>query len=166
MSQPTTVSTEELSAELMVLVGRLGRVVTRQIGGAAAEVPTAALRLLSQVDELEPVTVSALAAADRCSQPTMSTGVSSLVERGWAAKEPHPDDARSSLVRLTDAGRSVLADTRRRRAAVIADRLRADPLHDEHDLAVAVAVLRGLLGHHDDDPAPTHSPSTTPEGRA
>jgi len=155
MRQAPAARVEELSAELMVLVGRLSRVVTRQIGGAADEVPTAALRLLSQVDELEPVTVSALAAADRCSQPTMSAGVASLVERGWAVKAPHPDDARSSLVRLTADGRSVLADTRCRRAAVIADRLGADPLHGADDLAVAVAVLRGLLGHPDDDPPPT-----------
>jgi DNA-binding MarR family transcriptional regulator len=155
---------QELSAELMVLVARLGREVTRQIGGTAAEVPTASLRLLSQVEELEPVTVGALATADRCSQPTMSAGVATLVGRGWATKEPNPGDARSTLVRLTDAGRLVLADTRRRRADVVVERLRLDPLHDENDLAVAVAVLRGLLA-----PAPSRIPtptSTTTEGSA
>ena len=97
------------------------------------------------------MTIGALAAADRCSQPTMSAGVQALCERGWADKSPNPADARSSLVTLTPAGRTVLTEARRERAAVVATRLRADPRHDERDLATAVAVLRGLLEQPDND---------------
>ncbi len=142
---------EELSAELVLYTGRLVRAVTRRSAGRSTDVPTASLRLLSQVDELGPVTIGALAAADRCSQPTMSAGVQTLCERGWAAKEPNPDDARSSLVTLTEAGRTVLAEARRARAEVVADRFRAIPDHDERDLATAVAVLRSLLEQPDDE---------------
>jgi len=136
---------EELSAELALATGRLNRAITREARGPALDVPTASLRLLSQVDELEPVTIGALATADRCSQPTMSAGVTSLVERGWATKVPNPDDARSSLVSLTDQGRSVLAGARRARATVLADRFAALPHHDVQDLATAVAVIKALL---------------------
>ena len=45
----------------------------------------------------------------------------------------------------------MLTEARRERAAVVAARLRADPRHDERDLATAVAVLRGLLDHQPDD---------------
>ena len=153
MSQPpaTAPTLEELSAELVLYTGRLVRAITRQSAGLAVDVPTAQLRLLSQVDELGPVTIGALAAADRCSQPTMSAGVQALCERGWADKSPNPADARSSLVTLTPAGRTVLTEARRERAAVVAARLRSDPRHDERDLATAVAVLRGLLDQPDDD---------------
>jgi DNA-binding MarR family transcriptional regulator len=147
---------EELSAQLMLYAGRLVRAVTREAVGASTEVPTASLRLLSQVEELGPVGIGALAVADRCSQPTMSAGVRSLCERGWATKQTNPQDARSSLVTLTDEGRRVLEQARRERAAVIAARLRTDPHHDEEDLATAVAVLRTLL----EPPAPR--PSNTP----
>jgi DNA-binding MarR family transcriptional regulator len=140
---------EELSAELVVCTGRLNRAITRSAVGLSSGVAAASLRLLSQLDELGPVPVGALAAADHCSQPTMTAGVAALVERGWAAKEPNPADARSSLVRLTDPGRAALAQARRERAAVVAARLRSDPHHDERDLAVAVAVLRGLLDQPD-----------------
>ena len=75
----------------------------------------------------------------------MSAGVAALCERGWATKTPHPHDARSTLVDLTEVGADVLVQARRERAAVVADRLRSDPHHDEQDLATAVAVLRGLL---------------------
>ena len=129
--------------------GRLVRAVTRHATGLSTAVPTASLRLLSQVDELGPVTIGALAAADRCSQPTMSAGVQALCERGWATKAPNPADARSSLVTLTPSGRTVLTEARRERAAVVAARFRSDPRHDERDLATAVAVLRGLLDQPD-----------------
>jgi len=149
-----TPSLEELSAELVLHTGRLVRAVTRLTAGGV-DVPMASLRLLSQVDELEPVTIGALATADRCSQPTMSAGVQNLCERGWARKQPNPADARSSLVSLTPAGRSVLTDARRERAAVVADRFRAVSGHDEQDLATAVAVLRDLLDQTDTSTSPT-----------
>jgi DNA-binding MarR family transcriptional regulator len=139
---------EELSAELVLYTGRFVRAVTRR---TSTDVPTASLRLLSQVDELGPITLSALARADRCSQPTMSAGVQALCDRGWAVKRPNPADARSSLVSLTEAGRTVLTEARRERAQVVAARLRSDPQHSESELATAVAVLRGLLEHTDTD---------------
>ena len=150
MSQRSThADLESLSADLVLYLGRLTRAITRQSQGLSTSVATASLRLLSQVDELEPVGIGALARADRCSQPTMSAGVASLVERGWATKTPHPQDARSSLVALTDQGRAVLAQARRERAAVVVSLLGADTRHDEHDLATTVSVLRGLLEQHD-----------------
>ena len=145
---------EDLSAELVLYTGRLTRAITRQAVGLTTSVPTASLRLLSQIDELGPVTIGALAVADRCSQPTMSAGVAALVERGWATKTPNPADARSSLVALTEPGHRVLVEARRERAAVVADRFRTNPLHDERDLATAVAVLRGLLEQPSTDPHP------------
>jgi DNA-binding MarR family transcriptional regulator len=160
---------EDLSAELMLLTGRLVRAVSRETsrasGSIAAQVPAASLRLLSQVEELAPVTIGALATADRCAQPTMSAGVGTLCERGWALKEPNPRDARSSLVSLTEAGRTVLSEARRERAASVAARLRADPRHDEHDVATAVAVLRGLLDQYDEPHEPqTREHQTREEG--
>jgi DNA-binding MarR family transcriptional regulator len=142
-----------LSAELALLVGRLNRALTR---AAPLEVPTARLRLLSLVDETGTATIGELATADHCSQPTMSAAVQALCDLGWAAKTLNPMDARSSLVALTDQGRSMLADARRRRAAVVAELFEAHATSDERDLATAVAVLRGLLSPH-----PTHPPGPT-----
>ncbi len=151
VSQPIAPPTlEDLCADLVLYTGRLVRAVTRSTTTA---VPTATLRLLSQIDELEPVTLGDLARADRCAQPTLSAAVQGLCEKGWAAKRPNPRDARSSLVGLTPEGATVLATTRRERAAVVARRVAADTEHDEHDLATAVSVLRGLLEHHDDIPS-------------
>jgi DNA-binding MarR family transcriptional regulator len=139
VSQP---SLEQLSGELVMYAGRLVRAVSRR---TSHDVPAATLRLLSQVDELGPVTIGRLAEADRCSQPTMSAAVHNLTEKGWAVKEPNPSDARSWLVALTDQGRVRLADARRRNAALVAERFAHDTRHDEQDLATTVAVIKGLL---------------------
>lgn len=134
---------EEPAAALVTYAARLVRATRRQ---SATDVPAAALRLLSQLDELGPSSVSRLALADRCSQPTMSSAVQSIVERGWARRESHPDDARSSLVGLTPDGDAVLAAARERNAAVISARL-AETGRSTDDLAAAVSLLRDLLDH-------------------
>jgi DNA-binding MarR family transcriptional regulator len=128
-----------LTATLVTYAGRLGRAVSRV---AAPDLPAATLRLLAQLDELG---LSRLAKADRCSQPTMSAAVQHLVEKGWATKTANPEDARSSLVQLSEAGRGVLDDARRRIGAVVAERLEADPRHDIADVAAAAALLQHLL---------------------
>ena len=58
-------------------------------------------------------------------------------------------DRDNRRVTLTPAGRTVLTEARRERAAVVAARFRSDPRHDERDLATAVAVLRDLLDQPD-----------------
>ena len=130
----------ELSNDLVVLVARLVREVRRH----NTEVPAASTRLMSLLDELGPSTVSALAQADRCSQPTMTGLVNGLVLKGWLVRSPHPDDARSSLVSMTDDGLRVLAGVRRTNASLVADRIARSGRSPE-DLATAVAVLSDLL---------------------
>ena len=89
-------------------------------------------------------TVSALAQADRCSQPTMTGLVNGLADKGWVQRTPHPDDARSSLVTMTDEGATVLASVRRTNAALVAGRIERSG-RSPADLATAVAVLSDLL---------------------
>jgi DNA-binding MarR family transcriptional regulator len=127
------------TAELVTYAARLVRVVSR----AAANESPAALRLLSQLDELGEISVTELARADRTTQPTTSAGVRALEEKGWVARVAHPDDARSTLLTLTDSGRAELAAARRRHGAVVED-LAAQHAIDPAAIAAAVAVLRAL----------------------
>lgn len=136
-------SVQQLSNDLVVLSARLVREVRRN----AADLPTATIRLLSLLDELGPSTVGALAHADRCSQPTMTGLVRGLVDRGWAQRDPHPDDARASLVSMTSEGRSALSSVRRGNAALVAGRIEAAGRSTE-ELATAVAVLADVLHQH------------------
>jgi DNA-binding MarR family transcriptional regulator len=136
----TAPSVTSLSNDLVVLSARLVREVRRH----TADIPAASTRLLSLLDELGPSTVSVLTSADRCSQPTMTGLVNGLVEKGWLQRTPHPGDARSSLVSMTDLGHQQLEAVRHRNAALVAERIEASD-HTPEDLATAVSVLSDLL---------------------
>ena len=136
----STPDVRRLSNDLLVLSARLVRDVRRH----NSDHPAASTRLMSLLDELGPSTIGTLASADRCSQPTMTGLVNGLVERGWLQRTPHPDDARAQLVSMTEQGRSVLSDVRRRNADLVAERI-ASTGRSPEDLAIAVAVLADLL---------------------
>ena len=129
---------EERGGDLVAYAARLVRAVRR-----AVEHPTG-VRVLSLLDEHGPLGISALATADRCSQPTMSGTVTALVEADLVTKTANPDDARSSLVALTDAGRAELTRVRRANGREIAERLGRSTCSAE-DLETAIAVLRAAL---------------------
>lgn len=129
---------EQQSSELVVQAARLVRALRRRVGDPAG------IRILALLDELGPIGVTALAEADRSSQPTISGAVQQLVERGWVGKEPDPTDARRSVVQLTSAGRARLDEARRDNGAAVAERL-ARTGHTAADVEHAVAVLRDVL---------------------
>jgi DNA-binding MarR family transcriptional regulator len=129
---------EKQSSELVVQSARLLRALRRRMGQPAG------IRILSLLDELGPIGVTALAEADRSSQPTISGAVRQLVEEGWVAKEPDLNDARRSLVELTPQGRRRLTEARRDNGAAVAERL-ARTGHSAEDVARAVAILRDVM---------------------
>lgn len=135
----------DLSSDLVMYAARLVRAVRR-----AHHLP-AGFRILSLLDEHGPLGVSALAEADRCSQPTMSGAVRDLAGAGWVSKERSATDARSSVVTLTPAGRSEIARVRHLNGEAIAARFAGDQHHSSADLATAVAVLRDLVDQTDAD---------------
>ena len=141
-----------VSSDLLTFAARLVRVVGRQVSGDSP----AALRLLSQLDELGASTITDLAKADRTSQPTISAAVRGLEEDGLVARGAHPEDARSTLLTLTDRGRTVLAAARRRYGDVL-DGLIAERGVDRAEVGRAIAVLRSLT----DPPHPTSEPRNT-----
>jgi DNA-binding MarR family transcriptional regulator len=130
-----------LASDLVVLASRLTRAVRREV-----EHPAGA-RTLSLLDEHGPSGVTALAAADRCSQPTMTATVRALSEQGLVVREPHPTDGRAHVVVLTDAGRAELARIRHANAALVTARLAATH-HTAEEVATTVAVLRDVLDLH------------------
>ena len=124
----------ELGSDLLSVVARLNRMATQR---ARIDVPYAQARLLAQVEEQGPARISALAAADHCSQPTMTAQVQRLEAEGWVRRE--------TALRLT----------RERRAGVVAPYLAALDDRDRDVLADAVDILRRLLA----DAGPTHTAS-------
>lgn len=131
-------TTIALSSDLVVYAARLVRTMRRSL-----DLP-AGVRVLSILDEIGPQGITQLAQADNCSQPTMSAQVAQLVQTGLVDKTPNPDDARSSVVTLTERGRAELAKVRQLMSDTVRERLvRSNRTPEE--LATAVAVLHDLV---------------------
>jgi DNA-binding MarR family transcriptional regulator len=133
---------DELGNSVLRSAARLTRWASRN---ASFDVPMAQARLLALVEELQPARISALAAADHSSQPTMSTQVQRLEAEGWTERVPDPDDARASLVSLTAAGSAAIHRARRARLEALSPAF--EQLDDDAiaRLEIAVAALDDLL---------------------
>ena len=146
----------ELASDLVVHAARLVRAVRREL-----ELP-AGIRILSLLDELGPRASPQLAAADRCSQPTMSAAVRQLVEQGWVDQGPQP--RRRPRHWSSRCPTAVARELARGAPPSHGDGVAAPGVEHARrhltteDLATAVAVLRGLLdqtrlrGHDRDRP--------------
>lgn len=135
----TTPEITALSSDLATYAARLVRLIRQNIPQAAGA------RAMSTIDLHGPLGVTALAQIDNCSQPTMTGTVRQLIDLGWLTRAPHPTDARSTLIALTDAGRTELARIRAANAELVASRIARHPERTAADLATAVAVLRDVL---------------------
>src|SRR4051794_39971517 len=141
-----------LAEDLVTQAARLVRAMRRRHGLPAG------IRVLSVLDEQGPLTVTQLAAAYSCSQPTMTALVNQLLEQGWATKAPHPTDTRASLVTPTRTGAAELARVRRLNGEAIAAQVAQHPVLTPEALRAAVAVLRELL----DPPLPHQNAEDQP----
>jgi DNA-binding MarR family transcriptional regulator len=128
--------------DLLRAAARLTRWASRH---ASFDLPYAQARLLALLDELGPARVSALAEADHSSQPAMTTALQRLEAQGLAQRRADPDDARASLLSLTDFGRATLDRVRAARLAALAPTL--DGLDDAEiaRLRTGIDVMEDLL---------------------
>jgi DNA-binding MarR family transcriptional regulator len=111
---------------------------------ASAGLPPAQLSALSVLVFGGPQTVGGLAALEQVRSPTMTRIVTGLVEAGLATREPHPDDARSTVVTTTERGRELLLEGRRRRVGVIEERLNDLPADERAAVERALDALERL----------------------
>jgi DNA-binding MarR family transcriptional regulator len=91
-----------------------------------------------------PATVGELAEWERVSAPTMSRTTSALVEAGWIERSGDPADGRRVIVTITEAGRELLAETRRARDEWMAVRLDQLGPEEIERLEAALPVLERI----------------------
>jgi DNA-binding MarR family transcriptional regulator len=88
-----------------------------------------------------PTSPSRLAEIERVTAPSMNRTVNCLVEAGYAERSPAPDDGRRVTVSITDAGRTVVQETRRQRNAWLSLRLGELTAAERATLGEAAALL-------------------------
>jgi DNA-binding MarR family transcriptional regulator len=151
---------DQLALDLLVLSARFARLASRE---STSTMPRALWRTLAQLDELGPLRVSELAAASHVSQPTATSLLQRLGDRGWVERRPDPDDARAVRVRISRAGRRALEQNRKVAAEAVRGRLERLDEADRQALADGLAALRLVLAEPSDpDEPPAATAPRTP----
>ena len=138
----STLADAELASRLRLAVMRLARRLRQQ---ADCDVTPSQISALSSVDRLGPLTLGELSAVERVQPPTMTRIVSGLEEQGLATREVDANDRRVARVHISVAGRRLLEQSRTRKNAFLASRIRTLPTDDRHVLARAAELLERLL---------------------
>jgi DNA-binding MarR family transcriptional regulator len=133
---PTLAS--EVDARLIALWRQIGRVDRHDLSRTAASV-------LAGLRDHGPMRITALAAAESVSQPSMTTLVARLERDGLAERDADPTDARAVLVRISDEGRERLTRIRAARAAAVEARLAELNAEERALLEAALPVLDKLI---------------------
>jgi DNA-binding MarR family transcriptional regulator len=131
---------EDIAAALDLGAALLSRRVAQGRG-----LSLAARGVLGSLEEAGPTRLTALAAASGVSQPAMTQLVGRLERDGLVVRLIDPDDARATLVDLSDAGHALLAELRRLRRDRLAQLLDTLSPHDEVTLSLAMRVALPLL---------------------
>lgn len=136
-------SLTDTGSRLLTAIARLNRWATAQVQ-TAFDIPYAQLRLLSLVAQLGPVRITELAAADNCSQPTITQQVRKLTALGWIDRRDDPADARASLICASVAGRAAIDRARLARARALVPVLEELDAVDRETLRAATELLDRL----------------------
>lgn len=129
----------ELAAGLRLAVMRLARKLRQR---ADAGITSSQLSVLATLQHHGPVTLGELAAHEQVQPPSMTQIVNRLEELELAAREPDETDRRVVRVRLTAPGKALLDQSRSRKTAYLAKRLRT---MDSDELAILAEALPLLI---------------------
>ncbi|WP_431279089.1 MarR family winged helix-turn-helix transcriptional regulator [Leifsonia poae] len=135
-------TTHDLSTTLRIAVARLSRRLRAE--KADHELSDTQTSALAFVVREGAGTIGQLSDHERVKPPSMNRTVNHLEAAGYVQRTPDPDDGRKVVVVATDAGRELIAETRRRRDAWLHKRLRTLTKEQRDTLAEAAAIMREL----------------------
>ena len=121
---------------------RIVRRLKRQTDG---EQSVSAISALASLKRHGAITVGELAEAEGVSRPSMTVLVASLLEQRLVSKEGDASDGRLVRVRPTASGLAALDESRTRRTAYLAQRLRVLEPEQIRTLDEAAGILERLL---------------------
>jgi DNA-binding MarR family transcriptional regulator len=113
---------------------------------AASGLNAPRLSALSVVVFGGPVTLGDLAASEQVRPPTMTRIVAALTRLGLVVKKKNAQDARSTLIHATAAGKRLLMEGRERRVRALAEQIAELGLEDREALEKASEILRRVIG--------------------
>jgi DNA-binding MarR family transcriptional regulator len=136
-----------LDAALQQLAGVVETVyvnhLLEDVLGDAEEITAAQLRTLAQLASVDALPVGRIASGLKISYPAATKAVDRLVERGLAARDRDPQDARSIRVHLTERGRELIARVAQERREKL--RRALERLGGERPAGALLALLEAFI---------------------
>jgi DNA-binding MarR family transcriptional regulator len=133
----------EAAARLRLSATRLARRLRQEAGSGLTP---SQLSALAVIHHRGPLTLGALAELERVAPPSVTKVVAKLEADGLVARRTDPADRRVSRVETTAAGRSLVAETRRRKTTWLAARVAELDEHQRARLVAALDALEELTG--------------------
>jgi DNA-binding MarR family transcriptional regulator len=145
MTVTPTRSDAGLATALRISVSRLARRlrVERQAEGLTSLSDTQ-LAALAVLDSHAAMTPGELAEHEKVQPPSMTRVIAVLEERGLVMRAPHLTDRRQVVLTVTEDGRTLVSQARRRRDAWLAKRLKELTPEERALLRAAAPVLEKL----------------------
>ena len=142
MKTSRALNENELAARLRLAVMRLARRLRQQ---APSGITPSQLSVLATLSTKGPMSLGGLAEAERVRPPTMTRIVAALEEEGLVGREHDPEDRRRQSILMTEKGRKLVASSRTRKTAYLAERVRELSPEDRATLAGASEILERIL---------------------
>lgn len=138
-----------LAVQIVVVLSRIQSRLRREVGETAGRAGAASsVAMLQRLAENGPMAVSELAESEHVTHQAIGKRVSGLLPGGYVVLETDPSDRRRKVVRITDAGRSLL-DMIATREDWLARRIAAVVTEDELPTLTKAVELLGRLAAAD-----------------
>jgi DNA-binding MarR family transcriptional regulator len=134
----------ELASHLRLAVARLNRRIRQQAATTGEELTASTQAALATIERLGPITLGELAAVEQVQPPSMTRIVSRLEEWRYVTRVVDPADRRVARVAINDTGRDLLARSRTRKDAYLAQRVAELSASEQALLARALPLLERL----------------------
>jgi len=137
---PAALDTSRLASELRIVLGQLLRRLRAEHRFSLSQGA-----VLGRLDREGTMSIGDLASAERVRPQSMTQTINDLEADGLIKRHGDPADRRRMLVALTQEGRDMLAEDRRRREGWLAQAIAEDLTREEQQLLIdASALLRRL----------------------
>jgi DNA-binding MarR family transcriptional regulator len=131
----------DLATNLRIAVLRL----SRRLRSESGELTESQYSVISALCHLGPMSPGQLADHDKVQRPSMTRTVASLEERGLVTREANPADKRQVVVAVTDTGRDLVREVKRRRNAWLDRRLAKLTPAEREIVAQSAVILRKVV---------------------
>jgi len=141
MATSQTRSRAGLAEDLRISIARLSRRLRAQGGSSLSATQHAAL---AAIDRHRSMTPGELAEHEKVQPPSMTRVITALEDQRLLIRSPHPTDGRQVVLNVTDKGRGLLKEERRRKEAWLSRRLQELTNEERAILRQAAPILEKL----------------------